>query len=291
MVDLIEAGYRLGLIHQAVAPEASWETAWRVARERPMTDVDHAAVKFLKSKGAAYFRPVLDGAAADTVKRLTWHQEIAQARVLGSVTGTTPELYGRRIGPERLSGLMADLTGRRVDRGDGNLIWSGGSWARDWRRVARTELQFASNYGHLIDQLQRHPVNSGELPAGEVAPEVAGHFQVGDEQLAVPKALVYKVPQQVRRDEAGRLLAPCTDCHRIWYADDETPRLYPLMDVINAGENFGRAAADWQATVGPTHPNCVCGQLRSYDPVARNLFPGFNKQIEKLRGQDFEGVD
>lgn len=350
MIDFVEAAYRVGLAHRDIQVSATWPEAWQTAASRPLTRVDRAAIAYLRSKGAAYLQPIFDRSVHQVTQRLTWHQSITRARTLGAAHLDVREMQGRRIHPERLAGFMADLTGRRVDRGDGKLIWAGGQWDRDWRRVARTEMAFSNNYGHLVDMLARHPINAERglgpqtgadpapasappsptrpgdvtgaepsLPAGPppgprpapadrpVAPGAPAvvdaespplplprgvrRFTVGDVELGVPPLLVYKVTQRVERDGRGRLMAPCTHCYRIWHYDEETPRLYPLDAVLDNGENVGRKGPDWVATVGPTHPNDVCGPLQQYVPLANSLFPGFARQIEAYRGQGFEGVD
>jgi hypothetical protein len=269
--SFIEQAYRFGLVHQAVAPEAPMNVAWQVAKAREMHPVDRAAIAHLRAHAGQFLRPVAYGVIEQVNQRLLQvDREIVRRRTLAA--------QRVHIHPERLSGFLADLTGVKVDRGDGTLIWQGGSWARDWRRVARTEMAYASNEGHLSAMLQAHPINDG-LPEG--AP------------LRVPKVLVYKIPQATRRDERGKLVAPCTHCFRLWRADDETPRLYPLDEILANGENAGpppKKAKDWTATVGPTHPNDLCGPLVTYGPEADNLFPGFRSQLAAFAGKGYEGV-
>ncbi len=268
VVDLIGAGYRLGLVHQAVKPEVEWDRAWSVAQRAPLTDVDRFMLAHVKARGGAYLRKVAYTASeAGNLALLERDVKITRDQMLRGIE--------ERIHPHRLAGFMADLTGRKVDRGDGVMIWSGGDWSRDWRRVARTELAFAHNHGALSAMLQRHPENADRKD--------------GD-PLRVPRVLVFKQPQRVRRRE-GKLWAPCTHCYRIWYADDTTPQLYPLDDVIAAGENVGKKAAEWGPTVGPTHPNDLCGPLREFIPETLNLYPGMRKQLDRFRGKGFDAVE
>lgn len=268
IIDLIDAGYRLGLIHQAVRPQTPWAQAWEVAQRVPYTDVDRAMVAHIRARGGEYLRKVAySSSEAANLKLLERDVDIVRRRML---VGTRV-----RIHPHRLAGFMADLTGHKEDRGDGVLIWAGGDWSRDWRRVARTELAFAHNHGALVAMMQRHPANATRREG---------------EPLATPRILVFKQPQKVRYLR-GRLWAPCQHCYRIWYADDETPRLYPLDDMIAGGENVGKKASEWGPTVGPTHPNDLCGPLREFVPETLNLYPGMKKQIEAFRGQGFDAVE
>jgi hypothetical protein len=269
--SFIEQAYRFGLAHQAVAKEAPLRVAWEHAKGRLLHPADAAAIKHLRAHAGQFLRPVAYSVVDDLNQRLLQvDREIVRRRTLAA--------QRVHIHPERLAGFLADLTGARVDRGDGKLIWQGGSWMRDWRRVARTEMAYANNEGHLSAMLQAHPINAD-------APDGAA--------LRVPKVLVYKVPQATRRDDRGRLVAPCTHCFRIWRADDATPRLYPLDEVLANGENAGpppKKAKDWTATVGPTHPNDLCGPLVTYSEADLNLFPGFAKQLPAFAGKGYEGI-
>lgn len=268
LVDLIDVGYRLGLVHQAVSPEAPWPKAWEAASRAPYSDVDRAMVAHARARAGVYLRKVAYTASEQANARLLDRDfDVTRRRVLTGIRA--------KIHPHRLAGFLADLTGERVDRGDGVLIWSGGDWSRDWRRVARTEMAHAHAHGALSAMLQSHPENDGRKPG---------------EPLRVPKVLAFKIPQAVRR-KAGRLWAPCDHCYRIWYADDRTPRLYPLDQIIANGDNVGRAAADWVATVGPTHPNDLCGPVREFVPASLSLFPGMRAQLAAFKGQGYEAVE
>jgi hypothetical protein len=273
-VDLIEESYRLGLMHAEMRPEVSWTVATEVARKAPLTPADREAMAYMKARAGAYLRPNIDVVGDDVMQRLLARdREIVMRRTL---TGIRAHIH-----PNRLAGYMADLTGTKVDRGNGTKVWSGGDWSRDWRRVARTEMADAYNHGHLQAALREHPVNDG-VPAGE--------------PLKVPKRLAYKITQKPRYDGQGRLLAPCKHCYRLWRADDKTPRLYPLDELVRNGSNAQgddgkpRKAAEWVATIGPTHPNDLCGPVLFFNPLVGKQYPGFAAQLAAFTGQGFESV-
>lgn len=268
IIDVIDAGYRLGLVHQAVGPEAPWTKAWEVASKAPYTDVDRAMVAHARARAGAYLRRVAYTASdAANEKLLDRDFDITRRRVMTGVRA--------KIHPHRLAGFMADLTGHKEDRGDGKLIWAGGDWSRDWRRVARTEMASAHAHGALSALLHKHPENADRREG---------------EPLKVPRVLAFKQPQKVER-RGGRLWRPCDHCYRIWYADDQTPRLYLLDDIVANGDNFGVPARDWKATVGPTHPNDLCGPVREFIPATLALYPGMRKQIETWRGKGIAAVE
>lgn len=277
VVDLIAEAYQAGLVHHAIGPKAAWPVVREAFKQRrvthdgrtvtvPYTDRDRAMISHIRSRAGAYMRRVAYTSSDLLNQRiLEADMEAAKRRLL---VGTRA-----KIPTERLAGFMADLTGRKVDRGDGKEMWADGRWQRDWRRVARTEMAFAHAYGGLSAMLQAHPVNAGKA----------------EDKLTIPDALVFKQPQKVLYRD-GKLWAPCKHCYRIWYADDDTPRLYPLKEVIGNGENVGRKPDDWIATIGPTHPNDLCGPLRRFVPATLHLYPGMDRQIQAFKGKGMEGV-
>lgn len=260
---LAEQAVRFGAMR---LPESvPWQTAFDTIQARPASRATQHAAEYASARAGAYLRPIVHRVGDETVRRLLEADRSITRRVIS---------MGARehINPERLAEIMADLAGSRTDSGE----WAGGSWARDWMRVARTETADAAAHGNLIAHLE------------------AANPGADREQWTIPKQLAFKIPQTVRRDTAGRIVAPCQHCYRLWYADDATPRLYPLAEVINNGSNAGppaRKAADWVATVGPTHPNDLCGPLHFYGPGSESLFPGFRAQLARFAGQGYEGVD
>lgn len=273
-LDALEICYRLGRLRGALRADTSLDAARGQAAGLRLGADDRRALAHLKASAGAYLRPNVWGVPEDVMRRLLARDREVALR--GTLIGVRA-----RVHPNRLAGYMTDLTGVKVERGDGTMVRTGGSWDRDWRRVARTEMARAYNYGHLQAALREHPVNAG---AAEGAP------------LRVPKRLCFKVTQKPRYDDKDRLIAPCKHCYRIWRVDDRTPRLYDLAEVIGNGENATgddgrpRRADDWRATVGPTHPNDLCGPIQFYNPLALDLYPGFAAQLEAFKGQGYEGV-
>lgn len=267
-IDLIEYSYRLG--RADVSADSPWLMAKKAADEASIGAIDRHMIAHAKARAGAYFTRVAH-TASDLLnqKLLEADREATTRAMLDNDVA--------RLTPARLTTYVAELTGTKVRREyDGKMVWRGGRWSRDWRRVARTEMAFAHSYGALANTISKHPINFGKK---------------ADEPMETPNSLVFKQPQTVARNSRGQVMRPCKHCHRIWYYDDETPRLIPLKDIIKNGENVGRRAADWLATVGPTHPNDLCGPLRIFVPTMIKIYPGFAKQIEAYRGQGYDGVD
>lgn len=94
-----------------------------------------------------------------------------------------------------------------------------GVYTRDWRRVARTELQGAYNEG-----------------------AVAAAVSLGgmEQQIA-------RVPEK----------DACEHCMRL-FVENDRPKLFTARQLISNGTNVGRDSEHWLPTVWPVHPNCRC---------------------------------
>ena len=273
--DLIGQGYRLGLLGDQLEPKTSWASAQDLLRRHAPTAADKEAMAYMRSAGGSYIRPIVQEVGDDVIRALTQRdREVAQRRALAGVRA--------RLHPGRLSGYMADLTGHKVRREDGHMVWRDGDWSRDWRRVARTELADAHAHGHLMADLKKLPENANKPEMGP---------------LQVPKRLVFKITQAPRYDDKGRLIAPCKHCYRLWRTDNGGHRLYDLAQVIENGHNAvgedgkARKADEWLATVGPTHPNDVCGPLQFATSVSPMLFPGMDEEFRRFEGKGYAAVD
>lgn len=95
-----------------------------------------------------------------------------------------------------------------------------GDWARNWGRIARTELQGAYVEGVVIDAIRQ---------------EGAG-------------ARIARIPEP----------GACEHCRRVFLDEQGRPRIFTAEELVNNGTNVGRKAADWRATTWPVHPNCAC---------------------------------
>lgn len=92
-------------------------------------------------------------------------------------------------------------------------------WGRDWKRVARTEMQLAHQQGHLENVRRRS----------------------GDE------ALMAKIPSP----------GACQSCLNLYLDKDGRPAVHPLSWWDAQGvNNVGRSRKDWKAVLGAVHPWC-----------------------------------
>lgn len=124
---------------------------------------------------------------------------------------------------------VQDLTSIAVDRGwskerlQESLERSWTDSTRDWKRVARTELQGAYNEGTVV-----HAVD-----------------------LYGAAARVARVP------ESGA----CEHCLRLFLGPNGRPIIWYADELAANGTNVGRKPDQWKATIWPVHPNCLCGSV------------------------------
>lgn len=93
-------------------------------------------------------------------------------------------------------------------------------YARDWLRIARTELQGAYNDGVIIDAVRTFG----------------------------PEVTLVRMP-------AG---SACPVCQRLFLKPDGTPRTWTAQQLVDNGTNVGKKSRDWKATIWPIHPHCRC---------------------------------
>lgn len=96
--------------------------------------------------------------------------------------------------------------------------------AKDWDRVVTTELAQATNMGALDAIIEN---NKGKDPKEIYVYKTGPHDNV-----------------------------TCKWCSKFWFlADNRTPKVYTLTELMAGGSNMGKKVAQWQATIDLTHPN------------------------------------
>jgi hypothetical protein len=94
-------------------------------------------------------------------------------------------------------------------------------WARDWKRIARTEMQLAHEEGHLEHVRRR-----------------------GGDQ-----AQMAKIPSK----------DACSSCLSLYLDADGRPAVHPISWWDAQGvNNVGRKQKDWKGCIGAVHPHCRC---------------------------------
>lgn len=94
-------------------------------------------------------------------------------------------------------------------------------YARNWRRVAETELQGLFNDAAVIGAVRTFGL---------------------DVKLA-------RIPETTA----------CKWCTSLFLDADKTPILFNPVELARNGVNVGKPTAEWKATIYPVHPRCRCG--------------------------------
>lgn len=203
----------------------------------PLSSAEQAAVDFARRQTGAFLQPLVSAVEARVAARLLHDERQAVHRHV-------PEAMQTRTSPTALARILAD---------------DAGQWQRDWKRVARTEVAHAANWGAMAAMIAQHPSNLVTELDGTVHPVP---------NPTVPTIRVFRLPANTA----------CDHCVRLYLQGDGAPQLYWLHDLLRAPLNVGLSAAQWQAQVGTTHPSCVCGPWVEYVSLHDHLFATMRQQ-------------
>jgi hypothetical protein len=150
---------------------------------------------------------------------------VAEVWTEEAVTGPVDEeLRLRTVEAIREETADAIAHGRTADELARRLAHRTGDWARDWKRIAVTELQGAYSDGVVIDAIR---------------------YDGEDARIA-------RIPEP----------NACRNCRRAFLDDNGRPRIFTARELMDNGTNVGKPADQWRPTIWPLHPNCVCGTER-----------------------------
>lgn len=200
------------------ASKVTFKQMLEMARNVPLTRFERDQVTYLEQRAAMKVRGLGEGIARTVQGTAAEAEQIQRYRQFIRETAREGALH-------RWSWKdLASEFGRRT-----------GDWARDWDRIARTELQNATQHA----------------AAGKITRDNKGE-----------DAYVYKMP---RRDA-------CNYCIQLYLVDGdfEKPRIYRISTMVANGSNAGRKVAQWKPTVEVAHPNCFVsargGEVPVYTP-------------------------
>lgn len=177
-----------------------------MARHVPLTRFERDQVAFVEREAARHVTGLGEGIASTLKGTAEEAHQIMRYRTFIRETAR-----GGLINRWSWKDLSSEL-GRRT-----------GDWARDWDRIARTELQNATLDASAIKITND---NDGRDP------------------------LVYKLP---RRNA-------CRYCVALYLreGDFKKPRIFHLSTLVANGSNVGKKVAQWRPTKGIIHPHCNC---------------------------------
>lgn len=186
--------------------KVSFSQMLEMARHVPLTSFENDQISYVERETARHVTGLGEGIASTVQGAAEEAHQIMRYRDF--IRETAREGLLNRWSWKDLSSEL----GRRT-----------GDWARDFDRIARTELQNAAN----------------DASATKIARD-----NEGDDPL------VYKMP---RRDA-------CRYCVALYLheGDFERPRIFRLSTLVANGTNIGRRVAQWKPTKNVAHPNCNC---------------------------------
>lgn len=132
-----------------------------------------------------------------------------------------PELRGRRLKIIRRHVQQAIQDGWSKQELASNLQLDTQDYARDWMRVAITELQNAWNEGVALTAIQDYGMS----------------------------ARVARIPETTA----------CDMCRKLFLDEEGNPRIFLLHKLIQNGNNMNVPKGQWKATLTSIHPRCRCG--------------------------------
>jgi len=217
-VKSVEDAYLLGQVIAAIEDPSVSKMSYRQFQDYikknpvPLSNVERRAVQIAQHTAAQY--------AVGLGRRVDL--EVGQA-LLTEDTQLAQEMR------DKIRTATAESVARRETAAQlkSTLGWETKDWARDWDRIAITELHNVKERGAADTIAKRH--GSGQRVA----------------KLTMPDA--------------------CDHCKRLHIGPDGQPRIFKLSDLEKNGTNFKQKAANWKAVVGAVHPHCQCTLIRVPD--------------------------
>jgi hypothetical protein len=200
--DSYTLGKVVALIDRATAEGLSYEDAFRMAKKMtPTTDVERKMIQYANDHAGEYIKGLRD----DMVKEVKASATRTGRSAFRAVQDEVADAIENRKTVKELKTALYDAIDDR---------------ARDWQRIASTEMNDAIQQG--------------------IYAEIREKSEHGAEQL------VYKRP------------APdsCQHCKRVYLGSDGIPKIFKLSEL--ADSNIGRKAKDWLPTIGSVHNWCQC---------------------------------
>jgi len=204
--DFITNMYWMARFYDLVKVAPDYATMLALAYRLPPSIVDLAGVEWMRLNGANYLRGLGNNYARDISKRVIqyWQSTISNVIAEAHLAGYTA------------SQLESELKALTQD------------YARDWRRIAITELHNLHEWG-MVAKIRAE--------TGQQNP------------------LVFKMPNP----------SACEGCKELFLRKDGSYRIFRLSELIDNGSNAidpvlgrHRRRAEWKAVIESVHPHCMC---------------------------------
>lgn len=213
-LKIIEQGYNHGLAMAAHPPVEKMQyhelTKYLKEHAQPPTPREVAAAKFAKERAGNYCVG-LGYRYADQMGRSVLQHSAELEQQKRTIIKTETE---RAIAEHRTQGELRTALRQATHE-----------YARDWDRIANTEMQQAQQEGFFDATTSKHGA----------------------------EAMMAKIPDP----------SACHQCRRLVLGPDGKPLIKPASWwEKNGATNVGRRARDWKAVVGAIHPHCRCQFVR-----------------------------
>lgn len=216
--NAIEDAYLLGRVVEAVEDPKVINMSHQQLQEYlkanpiPLSPVERRAVQVAQHTAAQYAVGLGRRVDMDTGATILSEDQALANRMRDSVRTATAESVARRESAAKLKSKLG---------------WETKDWARDWDRIAITEMHNAHQRGQADMIAQRH--GGGARVAKRVMPDA------------------------------------CPHCVRLYVGPDGHPRIFKLSELEKNGTNFKKKVNDWKPVLGAVHPHCQCQLVRIPD--------------------------
>jgi hypothetical protein len=186
--------------------KVSFKQMLSMAKRIPLTSFEKDQVSYLERQAAKYVTGLGEGISATLHGTMEEASQILRYR--GLIKQEAKQAVINRWGWKNLSRELGKMTG---------------DWARDWDRIARTEIQDAVN----------------DAAATKIAMDNKGE-----------DPLVFKRPRA----------SACKYCLALYTHgnDISRPKIFHLSTLVANGTNKGRKVGDWMAVKDTLHAQCQC---------------------------------
>lgn len=201
--SMIADGYTIGKVVAQLdridARSLKFDEILTAASKMPKTKVEEQMVAWAETHAGEYIKGISD----DMVKEVGATSARSVGAAIRAITDGVTTALNERKTPSQLKTMLFDVIDDK---------------ARDWGRVASTELNNAIQSGIYQEINREHG----------------------------PEQLVYKRPSP----------NACKHCKRMYLEPDGTPVVFRLTDLDDS--NFGKKTAEWTPTIASVHPWCQC---------------------------------
>lgn len=212
-VDFAGDAFLTGVVIQRLEEAGVDAAGWSVdqiraelkRRAAPLTKVEKDAIEYVRLRGAQHCRGLGNKMDAATMSDVLAYDNNLEARMMLSIQDKTEAAIEARHTAQQLRSELGNATN---------------DWARDWDRIARTEMQEAANMGCANRILDVHGAD----------------------------ARVARIPEP----------GACKSCNSLFLDDEGKPRIFTIAELGKNGNNVGRKQADWRPVLTTVHPNCRC---------------------------------